>query len=78
MYNILYNCIRPTASKAFCNELNLLGCRVTAAAPPDHVEAPPTQAGEPSSAIDPNIRSARMRAICDRFKIHILFLRAYA
>ena len=34
--------------------------------------------GEPPSAIDPNIRSALGRAICDRSKIHILFVRAYA
>ena len=33
---------------------------------------------EPSCAIDPNIRSALWRAICDQSKIHILFLRAYA
>ena len=33
---------------------------------------------EPSSAIDPNIRSALWRAISNRFKIHILFWRAYA
>ena len=33
---------------------------------------------EPSSAIDPNIRSACWRAISNRSKIHILFWRAYA
>ena len=33
---------------------------------------------EPSSAIDPNIRSALWRAISNRSKIHILFWRAYA